>query len=135
MRKLATCRSIALIRPVYTKRQGLTWNVSFNACIISDQLKLQPIFGGPVWFIKKFKQFNQSDMANQVAALTMTLYVDWPLWLIYTAQHPRLILRPIPIKCVQKQWRFASVSVYLHCDHIEELSINPIPSVLESVWA
>ena len=135
MRKLATCRSIALIRPVYTKRQGMTWNVSFNACIICDQLKLQPIFEGPAWFIKKFKQFNQSNMANHVAALTMTLYVDWRLWLIYTAQHPRVILRPIPIKCVQKQWELASVSVHIHCNHFRASSINPIPLVQESVSA
>ena len=74
MRKLATCRC-------------MIWSVNFIFCIISNQLKLQPFFGGPAWFIKKFKQFNQCDMANHVAALTMTLYVDCPLWLIYTAQH------------------------------------------------
>ena len=36
---------LVTLRPIYTRREGLIWSVSVNACIISDQLRLQPIFG------------------------------------------------------------------------------------------
>ena len=31
------------------------------------------------WFIKKSKQFNQSDIASKIAALTLTISVNGPL--------------------------------------------------------
>ena len=33
------------LRRAYTKRQWLNWSVSITACVISDQLGLQPTFG------------------------------------------------------------------------------------------
>ena len=37
----------SVLRPVYTKCQTLTWSV--NACIVADQLGLQPIFRATCW--------------------------------------------------------------------------------------
>ena len=48
--------------------------ISITACIISDPLGLQPIFLDWLpWFIKKSKQFNQNDIAIDIAALTLTV--------------------------------------------------------------
>ena len=42
-----------------------------NACIIPDQLGLQPILERLAWLIKKSKQFDQSDIASLIAMLTV----------------------------------------------------------------
>ena len=39
---------------------------------------LQPIFGGLAWFIEKYKQFNRSDIASDIALLMLTLSVNEP---------------------------------------------------------
>ena len=58
----------------------MIWSISVNTCIISDQLRLQPILEWLTWFIiKKSKQFNHSDIASDIAALTLTLSVNGPL--------------------------------------------------------
>ena len=42
---LAWCPCLGSLKPVYTERQWLIWNVSINTYIISDRLGLQPNFG------------------------------------------------------------------------------------------
>ena len=64
----------------------------------------------------------------------------WNAFLLMLMVHlhcsiPRPVQRPIPIKCVQNQWKFASVSVQVRCNHFPALSLNPIPLVSESVLA
>ena len=46
--------------------------LSLPNIIISDQLGLQPILERLTWFIKKSKQFNQSDIASYITTLTLT---------------------------------------------------------------
>ena len=58
------------------------WIVNINACIISDQLGLQTIFGVISWFIKKSKQFNQSNIANDITALTLTPNANGPFIMV-----------------------------------------------------
>ena len=70
---------VLLLRPVYTKHQLLVRCISVNAHIISYQLGLQPIFEGLAWFVKKYKQFNKSDIVSDIAALTPTISVNGPL--------------------------------------------------------
>ena len=44
--------------------------------IISDQLGLQPILELLAWLIKKYKEFNQSEIASHMEALTLMLSVN-----------------------------------------------------------
>ena len=67
--------SLDILRPVYTKRQWLVWSISTNTCIISDQLGLRPNLDLLTWFIKKSKQFNQSDISSHILALTLAISV------------------------------------------------------------
>ena len=39
------------------------------------------------WLSKKSDQFNQSDIANDIAALTLTLNVNRLLWCVHTVRH------------------------------------------------
>ena len=64
------------LRPIYTKYQWLIWSISVNTWFISDQLGLQSIYA---WFIKKSKQFNQSNIDSDITALTQKLSINRPL--------------------------------------------------------
>ena len=52
--------------------------VSINAYIMSNQLGLHPIFGISLLVYKKSKQFNHSQIADDIAALMLTLSVNGP---------------------------------------------------------
>ena len=67
------------LRPIYTKYQRLIWNVNINACIISDHMGLQPIFGVTCFVYKKSMQFDLSNIVGDTAALMLMLSVKGPL--------------------------------------------------------
>ena len=72
-----------MLRSVYIKHQGLIWNISVNACIISLCLIsfgiVTHFWSDSLSVIKKSKQFDQCDIASYIAALTLTLIVNGPL--------------------------------------------------------
>ena len=62
---------------VWTDKLKGIFNLSSAYLINWD---LNPFLEPPAWFIKKCKQFNQSEITSDIGALTMTLSVNSPLW-------------------------------------------------------
>ena len=67
--------SLDILRSVYTKRQWLVLSISINTCILELL----------TWFIKKSKQFNQSDISSHFLPLMLAIRaisVNGPLSLL-----------------------------------------------------